>query len=66
MAGSHRGPTLLHFALAALVVLAVVLLLSGRDSSEPSPEDARIVAEQRARLEGEQRARGLVEVQPSR
>ena len=66
MAGSDRGPTLLHFALAALVVLAVILLLSGRDSSKPSPEDARIVAEERARLESEQRARGLVEVQPPR
>ena len=65
-AGSTKGPTRLHFALAALVVVAVVLLLSGRDSSKSSPEDAKAVAEQRTQLESEQRARGLVEVQPSR
>jgi hypothetical protein len=51
----------------ALAVAAAVLgvWLLNRDAGGSSPEDAQL-ADQRARLESEQRARGLVEVQPAR
>lgn len=54
-------------ALALAVAAAVVgVWLLNRDAGGSLPEDAQFVAEQRARLENEQRARGLVEVQPAR
>ena len=68
MAGRTRGPTLFHFLLVALAAMAagLVIWLLTRHASRPSREDAGIVAEQRSRLESEQSARGLVEVQASR
>ncbi len=57
------GALVLALAVAAAVV-GVWLLI--RDAGGSSPEDAQFVADQRGRLESEQRARGLVEVQPAR
>ncbi len=57
------GALVLVLAVAA-AVLGVWLL--NQDAGDPSPEAAQFVAEQRARLESEQHARGLVEVQPAR
>ncbi len=61
MAGLAKRPKLVQILLIALVAVALALLLSDRDEPTPPTEDARVVTEQRTRLESEQHARGLVE-----